>query len=273
MHSRTPYRGILQSAAVAWATLVGTSLAHAQIPKPTGAPKPRPPEESAGAFKLPDGFRMEVVASEPLIASPSAVAWDERGRMFVSELHGYNLAGQLDIEELNKTGKLDTEVRRVQADEKFKRAAKAGTFGAVKLLRDTNGDGRMDAADVWATNLPPVYGLVPARGGVVAACAPDIVFLADRDGDGKAETRDVLFTGFPTGELERGINAPQWGADGWIYFGRGWGGGKITGPHLPAPVELPGSDFRIRADGSAIEPVTGATHTFGFAMTESGDRS
>jgi hypothetical protein len=51
-----------------------------------------------------------------------------------------------------------------------------------------------------------------------------------------------------------------------------WGGGKITGPHMRSPVDLPGSDFRIRADGTAIEPVTGATHTFGFALTESGDR-
>src|SRR5438094_808112 len=255
MHSPTPDRAILKSTGLAWAMMFATNLSLAQIPKPTDAPKPMPPDQSAAAFKLPDGFRMEVVASEPLIASPSAVCWDERGRMFVSELHGYNLAGQLDIEELNQTGKLDTQVRRVQADEKFKRAAKVGTFGVVKLLRDLNGDGRMDAADVWATNLPPIYGLVPARGGLIVACAPDIVFLADRDGDGKAETRDVLFTGFPTGELERGINAPQWGADGWIYFGRGWGGGKITGPHLPAPVELPGSDFRIRADGSAIEPM------------------
>src|SRR3989454_11537944 len=251
MHSPTPCRAILDSTALAWAALFVTNLALAQIPKPTDAPKPLTPEQSAAAFKLPDGFRMEVAASEPLIASPSAVCWDERGRMFVSELHGYNLAGQLDIEELNQTGKLDTQVRRVQAEEKFKRAAKAGTFGVVKWLRDTNGDGRMDAAEVWATNLPPIYGLVPARGGIIVACAPDIVFLADREDDRKAETREVLFTGFPTGELERGINAPQRGADGWIYFGRGWGGGKITGPHLPAPVELPGSDFRIRADGSA----------------------
>src|SRR5437867_3225124 len=272
MHLPTPCRAILKSTGFAWAMLSAANLALAQIPKPTDAPKPRTPEQSAAAFKLPDGFRMEVVASEPLIASPSAVCWDERGRMFVSELHGYNLAGQLDIEELNQTGKLDTQVRRVQADEKFKRAAKVGTFGVVKLLRDTNGDGRMDAAGVWATNLPPIYGLVPARGGIIVACAPDIVFLADRDGDGKAETRDVLFTGFPTGELARGINAPQWGVDGWIYFGRGWGGGKITGPHLREPVSLPGSDFRIRADGRAIEPVTGATHTFGFALTEAGDR-
>ncbi len=262
----------MKSASLALVVTLASGAALAQIPQPTDAPKPRTPEESAAAFKLPDGFRMEVVASEPLISSPSAMCWDERGRMFVSELHGYNLAGQLDIEELNKTGQLDTQVRRVQADEKFKKAAERGTYGVVKLLLDTNGDGRMDKAVTWATNLPPVYGLVPARGGVIVACAPDIVFLADRDGDGVAEVQEKLFTGFPTGELERGINAPQWGADGWIYFGRGWGGGKITGPHLAAPVQLPGSDFRIRADGTAIEPITGSTHTFGFAMTEAGDR-
>ncbi len=252
--------------------LLALTVVQAQIPQPTDAPKPLTPEQSAAAFKLPAGFRMEVVASEPLIASPSAVCWDERGRMFVSELHGYNLAGQLDIEELNKTGNLDTQVRRVQADEKFRKTAERSTYGVVKMLRDTNGDGRMDVAEVWSTNLPPAYGLVPARGGVIVACAPDIVFLADRDGDGVAEVRETLFTGFGTGELERGINAPQWAGDGWIYFGRGWGGGPITGPKLASPVTLPNTDFRIRADGSAIEPLTGGTHTFGFAMTEAGDR-
>ena len=242
------------------------------IPRPTDAPRPLTPEQSAAAFQLPEGFRMEVVASEPLITSPSAVCWDERGRMFVSELHGYNLEGQLDIEELNKSGRLDTQVRRVQADERFKQAAHSGTFGMVKLLSDTNGDGRMDSAVAWATNLPPAYGLVAARGGVIVACAPDIVFLADRDGDGRAETRETLFTGFRTEALERGVNAPLWNVDGWIYFGRGHGGGTVTGPRLSGPVKLPDSDFRIRADGSAIEPVTGGTHTYGFAFTEAGER-
>jgi putative membrane-bound dehydrogenase-like protein len=255
-----------------WLTLIGVHVAFGQIPPPTDAPKPLSPEETAASYRLPPGFRLEVIASEPLIASPSGVCWDERGRMFVSELHGYNLEGQLDIEELNKTGRLDTQVRRVQAEEKFKRAAESGTYGVVKLLRDTDGDGRMDQAETWATNLPPAYGVVPARGGVIVACAPHIVFLADRDGDGVAEVQEKLFTGFRTGALERGINAPQWSSDGWIYFGRGWGGGTISGPRLVKPVELPGSDFRIRSDGTAIEPVTGNTHTFGFAMTEEGDR-
>lgn len=249
-----------------------TGLLNAQIPKPDDAPLPRSPEESAASFQLPAGFRMEVVASEPLIASPSGIAWDEQGRMFISELHGYNLEGQLDIEELNKSGELDTQVRRVQASEEHKKAAEKGSYGVIKLLTDTNGDGRMDNAQVWADDLPPAYGLVSARKGVIVACAPDIIYLADLDGDGTAEIRETLFTGFATGMLERGINAPQWGDDGWIYFGRGWPGGTITGPYLDGSIELPDTDFRIRADGSAIEPVTGGTHTFGFTMTQGGDR-
>jgi putative membrane-bound dehydrogenase-like protein len=163
-------------------------------------------------------------------------------------------------------------VRRIQANDKAKDAAKAGTFGAVKHLIDTDGDGRMDKAEVWADRLPPCYGICPARGGVIVACAPDIVFLADRDKDGKAEVRETLFTGFAVGALERGVNAPQWGPDNWIYFGRGHGGGRITGPHLAAAVNLPNTDFRIKSDGSAIEPVTGGTHTIGFTFSAEGER-
>src|SRR5690606_17294405 len=150
---------------------------------------------SLRTIQVPDGYRIELIASEPLINEPSGVCWDARGRMFVCELHGYNLEGQYDIEELNKTGKLDREVRRIQADEVFKEKAKAGTYGTVKMLTDTDGDGRMDKAEVWADRLPPCYGVCPARDGIIVACAPDIVYLADRDGAGRAEVREVLFTG------------------------------------------------------------------------------
>ncbi|MBI4658719.1 MAG: c-type cytochrome [Verrucomicrobia bacterium] len=238
----------------------------------TDAPRPLSPEESAERVQLPPGFRLELAASEPLIREPSGVCWDEHGRLFVCELHGYNLEGQFDIEALNKTGQLDREVRRIQANSQAKEAAQAGTYGTVKLLRDSDGDGRADQAQIFADNLPPCYGLCPARGGLIVACAPDIVYLADRDGDGRAEVRETLFTGFATGALERGINQPQWGLDDWIYFGRGHGGGLISGPHLQEPVRLGGTDFRIKADGSAIEPIIGSTHTFGHAFTESGER-
>jgi len=81
--------------------------------------------------------------------------------MFVGELHGYNLAGQLVIEDPNRTGTLDLQVRRVQADDKFKQAAANGTYGVVRLPRDTKGGWCMDSGVIWATHLPPVYGLVP----------------------------------------------------------------------------------------------------------------
>jgi putative membrane-bound dehydrogenase-like protein len=245
---------------------------EAQIPHPGDAPPPLSSEASAASFRLPPGYRIELIAREPLVREPSGICWDEHGRLFVCELHGYNLEGQYDIEALNKTGKLDRVVRRVQADEKAQEAAKQGTKGTVKLLLDTNGDGRMDKAEVWADDLHPCYGICPARGGLIVACAPDIVFLADRDKNGKPEVREKLFTGFATGALERGVNAPKWGPDNWIYFGRGHGGGRITGPYLKSPVNLPNTDFRIKSDGSALEPIPGGTHTIGFTFTAAGER-
>lgn len=57
----------------------------------------------------------------------------------------------------------------MQADERFKRAAQTGTYGVVKMLWDSNGDGRMDVAGIWAPNLPPAHDIVPARDGVIVA--------------------------------------------------------------------------------------------------------
>ncbi|MEQ9406462.1 MAG: c-type cytochrome [Fuerstiella sp.] len=247
-------------------------MADAQIPQPDDAPPPLTPEESAGCFTVPPGFKVELVACEPLIQEPSGVCWDETGQLFVCELHGYNLEGQYDIEELNKTGQLDRVVRRVQAEERHKKAAEKDTYGTIRKLYDDNNDRVMDRAEVWADRLPPCLGICPANGGLIAACQTQVLFLADRDGDGKAEVRDVLFEGFTKGPLERSINCPQWGPDNWIYLGSGAGGGTIRGKYLAEPVELPRTDFRIRPDGSSIEPVVGTTHTMGFAFTEAGDR-
>lgn len=236
-------------------------------------PDPKSPAESLQCIRMPPGFRMDLVASEPLIRDPTAVAFDERGRLFVCEIHGYNLDGYLDIVELNRTGRLDREVRRVRQATAESRVAAAGeTFGTVRLLRDTDGDGRMDCADVWADRLPPCYGLTPARGGMIVICAPDIVFLADRDGDGQAEVRETIFTGFARELIERGINNPRPGPDNWIYVAAGGGGGEITGPGLRSPVMIGQTDFRFRPDGSAIEPVTGRERMFGLTMTDFGDR-
>jgi putative membrane-bound dehydrogenase-like protein len=247
---------------------VGGPVVRGEIPKPDDAPRPLTPAAAVGTFRVPAGLTVKLVAAEPLVVEPSGVCWDARGRLFVSELHGYNLEGQFDIEALNETGVLDTEVRRIAAPPEAVKKAEAETFGTIKLLTDGDGDGVMDRATVFADRIPPCYGICPARDGIVAVAAPQILFLADRDDDGVAEVQEVLYEGFAVGLLERGVSQPQWGHDDWIYAGAGSGGGRITGPALARPVDLPAADFRFKADGSAIEPLVGRTHTFGFTLTD-----
>lgn len=258
-------------------SVIGLALAvrplPAQIAPATDAPPPLTPEESAKEFRLPPGFRVELVAAEPYLADPVAMAFDERGRIFVCEIHGYNLEGYYDVLELNRQGVLDTAVRRILASDDAIAKALPEQYGTVKLLEDRDGDGRIDTAATWADHLPPCYGVVPARQGVIVLAAPEIIYLADRDGDGQADFRETLFTGFGTGELWTRINNPRWSCDNWIYGVSGaTSAGTIRGPHLPGEVRLDSVCFRFKADGTAIEPVSGRTSGFGQAIDDWGDR-
>ncbi|WP_437222102.1 PVC-type heme-binding CxxCH protein [Planctomicrobium sp. SH661] len=254
------------------AVILLVDLSQAEIPVPDDAPQPKTPAESQKCFHVPDGFRLELIACEPVTQQPSGVCWDAHGHLYVSELHGYNLEGHYDILELNKTGKLDRVVQRIQASSEAKEAAKPGVYGTVKRLQDTDGDGVMDKAVVFADRLLPCYGICPARDGIIAVCTTDILFLADRDGDGEAEIREVLYSGFSIDALDRSINSPQWGADGWITVSMSGHAGWITGPQLTEPTYIPNTDFRMKDDGSAIEPIPGISYTFGATFTERGER-
>src|SRR5262245_18264116 len=119
-------RLLLRAAVVAaFLSIISVDAFHAtkaEIPPPTDAPQPLAPDESVKRFHVPSGFRLELIAAEPLVREPAGMCWDARGRLFVCELHGYNMDGQLDIDELNKAGKLDHEVRRVRASDAIKEA-------------------------------------------------------------------------------------------------------------------------------------------------------
>ena len=161
----------------------GQPDAPSKIPLASDAPMALPPEESRKRFQLPSGFCIELVAAEPQISEPTGITFDARGRIYVAELHGYNLDGYYDVVELNKSGVLDKAIQRIPATRTAEERAKTETFGTVRVL-DLDEHGRVVRSRVFADRLPPCYGVVAAREGVIALCAPDIVYLADPRGAG-----------------------------------------------------------------------------------------
>ena len=151
---------------------------------------------------------IELVASEPEVASPVAIAWDEEGRLFVAEMLDYPTAP---------------------------------TAGRIRMLEDRDGDGRYERATVFADGLPFPNGVLPCYGGVLVTAAPNIWFLRDKDGDGRAELRQVVLTGFGEGNTQLRVNGLYWGLDNWIYGANGRSDGEIRKPDDP-----PGKAVSIR---------------------------
>ena len=207
---------------------------------------PLSPEEALGTFTLRDEFRIELFASEPLVVDPVEVAFDERGRAYVAEM--------LDYPDDPAPGQAPRSL--------------------VRLVEDRDGDGRADAATVFADRLLQVTSVLPWDGGVIVTAAPDILYLKDTDGDGKADIRRVLFTGFTTRVSSEGrVTNLRFGVDNWIYVANNGGEGKITSPEHPevAPVSVLGADFRFRLDRGRFEAESGTTQ-FGNALDVWGNR-
>jgi putative membrane-bound dehydrogenase-like protein len=149
------------------------------------------PAEALARMKVPDGFRVELVASEPDLVNPVAMTFDERGRIWITESLEYP--------------------RREPGPGRDR----------IKVLEDTDGDGKADRFTVFAEGLNIPSGIAVGHGGVWVANAPDILFMKDTDGDGKADTREVIVSGFGRADTHELPNSLTWGPDGWLY---GWNG-------------------------------------------------
>ncbi len=199
------------------------------------------PADAAASFALaePD-LEIGLVAAEPQIESPCAMAFDERGRLFVAENRGYPNS--------------------------------ATPVGRVAMLEDSDGDGHMDRRTTFADGLTFPNGVMPWRGGVIVTCAPDVFFLKDTDGDGVADEKKVLLTGFATtGSTQLRVNAPTLGVDGWIYFAAGLSGGEITAPGRAEPAVKMTGDLRWHPESGAIENVDGRSQ-YGMSFDDFGRR-
>jgi putative heme-binding domain-containing protein len=147
--------------------------------------KPYSPQEALARMSVPAGFKVELVASEPDIVNPIAMTFDDRGRIWITE----------SIEYPRKP---------------------AGTGrDRIKIVEDTDLDGRADKVTVFADNLNIPTGVAVGYGGVWVMNAPDLLFL--REENGKEVSREVVITGFGRTDTHELPNSLTWGPDGWLY--------------------------------------------------------
>lgn len=179
------------------------------------------PKDAIGTWQVKKGFKLQLAAHEPQVRDPIAICFDERGRMFVCEMIDYS------------------EMRDVTPH-----------LGRISMLEDKDGDGYYETSKIFADDLAWPTGLIWANGGLFVGATPDIWRFEDKDGDGKAEVREKVFTGFGTGlkilNVQGLMNSFQWGQDNKIHILAGGGNrGVITCLKRPDAkgIELGGKDF------------------------------
>ena len=208
--------------------------------------EPLPPQEERAGFRLPPGFEAELVAAEDRIAKPMNIAFDDRGRLWVSCSLEYPFPAPLD--------------------------ARGRDF--IQVFADRDGDGTWEESTTFADGLNIPIGLVPVADGVICFSIPNIWHLRDTDGDGKADERTVLYGPLGWQKDTHGLcNAFRLGPDGWIHACHGFNNeSTVAGADGHAVTMHSGNTFRFRPDGSRIEHVTwGQVNPFGMDSDGNGD--
>jgi len=212
--------------------------------------KPLAPEESRKHAITPEGFRIELFASEPLLeGKPLAMCFDGDGAVYVAESVDYP-------NDLVEPPKEDP-------------AAAVDGHDRIVKLSDTDGDGTADRRDVFAERLSIPTSMLAHEGGLIVVMAPHTWYLKDTDGDGRADVRTILFTGWGTGDTHAGPSNLTWGLDGWVYGMVGYSGfhGEVGGERH----QLAKGFFRFKPDGSRFEALRSTNNnSWGFGFSEEG---
>ena len=170
------------------------------------------PETERKTFQLLPGYEVNLFAAEPMLVNPIHMTWDPQGRLWVI---------------------CSTSYPQVSPGEK--------PNDLIVILEDTDNDGQADKSTVFADGLYVPTGLELGDGGVYVANAPDLLFLKDTNGDGKADHREVVLTGFATEDNHHSISAWRWGPGGWLYF--------QEGTFMHTQVETPYGTVRLENGG------------------------
>ena len=200
------------------------------------------PEASLKAMQPRPGFQVELIAAEPLLQSPVAFNFGPDGKLWVVEMGDYPLG----LDGKGKPG------------------------GRVKILEDAKGSGKFDKATLFLDGLHYPTAVLPWRKGAIVIAAPEIFYAEDTTGSGKADKKEVLFTGFIRGNPQHLANSLVYGLDNWIYCANGDSGGNVVSVKTGKKVSIRGRDFRIKPDAGEIELQSGQTQ-FGRSRDDWGN--
>ena len=203
---------------------------------------PLAPEHTLAYSQVPDGFEAKLFAAEPEIVNPIAMNWDERGRLWVLETLDY-------------------------PNDKYPLGE---GHDSIKILEDTNHDGRADKITTFANNLSIATGFTFINGGVIVSAPPEMLFLQDIDGDDVADEQTVLFDGFLTFDTHAGVSNLRYGFDNWIWMAIGYAGfeGEVGGEWHQFKQGL----FRLQPDLSNLDYLSHfSNNTWGLGFSENGD--
>ncbi len=219
------------------------------------------PEQERSGFHVPPGFSVQLFASEPMINKPINMAFDARGRLWVSSTVEYPYAAAKDRW-------ADPQGSRVK-----------DSRDAIKILEDTNGDGKADKVTDFADGLNIPTGVLPwhkpeHKDGCIAWSIPNIWYFADTDGDGKCDQREVLFGPLGYEKDTHGMcSSFRLGLDGWVYATHGFNNTSHLKAKDGSTLDLhSGNVFRFRPDGSHVEIYSwGQVNPFGLCWDRYGN--
>ena len=193
---------------------------------------PKTTDQALASFEAIDGFEMQLVASEPTVQEPIVIQYDENGLLYVAEYLKFPWDGQ-------KGGEVN---------------------GRIRLLQDDDGNGHYENSTVFADEIAWPTGICPWKGGVFVIASPDLWYLKDTSGDGVADVKRKVYTGFGFTSEEGTANNLIWGLDNWIYGAGAGSGGQIRPADDPQAktVAIGGRDFRFDPVSETFEAISGA---------------
>lgn len=253
-HRKLPHVWFVWLAIAAATLLAGSQVCAQTNPPVTAADLPRiPPTEPADAlatFQLARGFRLELAAAEPAVADPVDACFDASGRMYVAEMHGYPFSQEPTRLNPAGGGKVDA--------------------GIIRLLEDTDGDGRFDKSVVFADGISWPTSVCCYDGGVFVLAPQYLYYFKDTNGDDKADVRETVLSGFGRGNVQALANGMRWGLDNRIYFAAGRNPADLL--HRGRPLfSAGGRDVRFDPRTEEFELVTGGQQ-FGHTFDDWGNR-